>query len=145
MKQVVIRGVTDIPRACNWLSHWLAKGLEAGKPIIIKLSYETRTQAQNRLMWPLIRCFTEQKEYSGSMRPDKAWKMILLSAYLNDPSGIVIGIHGEVINTNLDSSGLSKQAFSEFIEAIYAQGCEWGIQWSEPAMKNYNEVSNGGK
>jgi len=144
MKQVVIRGATEIPRACEWVSQWLAKGLEAGKPIIIKLAYESRTQAQNRLMWPLLDCFAKQHEYSGRMWNDKAWKMILLSGYLNDPSGIIIGLHGEVINTNLHSSDLSKAKFSEFIESIYAQGCEWGIEWSEPAIKSYNEVTNNG-
>ena len=137
--RITVKVSGEINSACQWLNRMLYKGVEGGKPVIVTLSRESRTEAQNRHMWPLIRCFTEQKQYNGSMWPDKAWKMILLSAYLNDTSGIVIGINGEVINTNLDSSGLSKPAFSEFIEAIYAQGCGWGIVWSDPALKAYEE------
>ena len=141
MKQVVIRGVTDIPKACNWLSHWLAKGLEGGKAVVIKLSHETRSEAQNRHLWPLLMCFTKQKEFGGLMHTKESWKLILLSAYINEPSGIILGIHGEVINTNLSSKVLSKAQFSELIESIYAKGCEWGIVWSDPAMKIYEEFS----
>ena len=139
MKQVVIRGVTDIPRACSWLSHWLAKGLEGGKAVVIKLSHETRSEAQNRHLWPLLMCFSKQHEYGGKLRTKEEWKVILISAYKFDPQGIVIGLNGEVVNLNYSSSELNKAQFSEFIELIYAQGCEYEIVWSDPALKIYEE------
>ena len=138
-KKILIKGQTEIPNACNWLSHWLAKGLEGGKPVTVKLSYETRTEAQNRHLWPLLRCFVDQKEYSGRKFDEKGWKLIMLSAYKSEPTGVIIGINGEVVNTNLSSSDLNKHEFSELIELIYAQGSEWGIQWSDPALKTYEE------
>ena len=141
MKQVVVRGATDIPRAVQWLTHWLAKGLQAGKPIIIKLSYESRSEAQNRHLWPMLTCFAKQREYGGKLRSKEEWKIILISAYKFDPQGIVIGINGEVVNLNYSSSELNKAQFSEFIELIYAQGCEYEIVWSDPAMKVYEAWS----
>jgi hypothetical protein len=139
MKKQMIRGVTEIPSACSWVAQWLAKGLSGGKPVIIKLAHETRSEGQNRLLWPLLQCLASQHEYGGKLRNAEEWKIIMISAYKFDPSGIVIGINGEVVNLNYSTSELNKSQFSEFIELIYAQGSEWGIRWSDPAMKIYEE------
>lgn len=136
---IAVKGLTQIPSACNWLSNMLAKGLGSGKPVIVTLSREGRSEAQNRHLWPLCQCFAEQKEFNHRMFKKEDWKLILLSAFKNDPSGIMLGIHGEVINTNLSSSELKKAEFAEFLESIYAQGAEWGIRWSDPALQIYDE------
>lgn len=143
MKQYIIRGVTDIPRACQWLSNWLVKGLQAGKPIIIKLTYESRTEAQNRKMWPMLSCFVTSKVNwpagSGIIPPKEDWKVLFVSAYNKDTSRMVIGLAGEIVNFNTSSKGLTKPQFSELIEFIYAEGCERGVIWDDPAMKIYEE------
>ena len=139
MKKILISGSSEINNACGWVGHWLAKGLAGGKAVSIKLAHETRGETQNRLLWALLACFADQKQYGGKSRSAEEWKIILISAYKFDPSGIVIGINGEVVNLNYSTSELNKSQFSEFIELIYAQGSEWGIRWSDPAMKIYEE------
>ena len=137
--RITVKASNEIQSACKWLNRLLYKGLEGGKPVVVTLSRESRTEAQNRHMWPLLTCFAEQKEYGGRMRTNEEWKIILISAYKFDPQGIVIGINGEVVNLNYSTSELTKPQFSEFIELIYAQGCEWNIAWSDPALKAYEE------
>ena len=139
MKKMLVSNQSEIHNACCWASHWLAKGLASGKPVTIKLSHETRGDTQNRLLWALLACFAEQHQYGGKLRSAEEWKIILISAYKFDPAGIVIGINGEVVNLNYSTSGLNKSQFSEFIELIYAQGSEWGIKWSDPALQIYEE------
>lgn len=141
MKTITVKGQTQIPQACEWLTRWLVKGLEGGKPVKIVLSHEKRSEAQNRHLWPILQCLADQKEYGGKLRTKEEWKVIMISAYKFDPQGIVIGINGEVVNLNYSSSELTKEQFSEFIELIYAQGSEWGVQWSDPAMKTYEQWS----
>ena len=63
----------------------------------------------------------------------------MISAYKFDPQNMVIGINGEVVNLNYSTSELNRDQFSEFIELIYSQGTEWGIVWSDPALKAYEE------
>jgi hypothetical protein len=139
MQKKVIQGATQIPQACAWLTHWLAKGLAGGKPVMIKLAHESRSEAQNRHLWPMLTCLAQQKEYGGKLRTNEEWKIIMISAYKFDPQGIVIGINGEVVNLNYSTKELNKSQFSEFIELIYAQGSEWAIKWSDPALKIYDE------
>ena len=127
MKKILISGPSEINNACGWVGHWLAKGLAGGKAVSIKLAHETRGETQNRLLWALLACFAEQHQYGGKLRAVEEWKII------------VIGINGEVVNLNYSTSELNKSQFSEFIELIYAQGSEWGIRWSDPAMKIYEE------
>lgn len=139
MKQITVKGLDQITQASDWLKHWLNKGLQGGKLVTIRLAHESRTEAQNRHLWPMLQCFAQQKEYGGKLRTNKEWKIILISAYKFDPAGIVIGINGEVVNLNYSSKELNRSQFSEFIELIYAQGSEWGIKWSDPALKIYDE------
>ena len=139
MKQATIKSLADVPRATAWLAHWLSKGLEGGKAVVIKLSHETRSESQNRHLWPLLTCFANQIEYGGKLRSKEEWKVILISAYKFDPQGIVIGINGEVVNLNYSTSELNKAQFSEFIELIYAEGTERGVTWSNPALEIYDE------
>ena len=142
MKQITITSLADVTKAAQWVAHWLSKGLAGGKAVVITLKHENRTEAQNRHLWPLLACFAKQKEYGGKLRSNEEWKVILISAYKFDPTGIVIGLNGEVVNLNYSSSQLNKEQFSEFIESIYAQGCEWGIKWSDQALEIYEQWSS---
>ena len=142
MKQKVIQGATQIPQACSWLSHWLAKGLSGGKPVMIKLSHESRSEAQNRCLWAILKDFEDQADYppgSGIKRGKEQWKILFISAYKYDPVNVMPGMNGELVNIGYSTKALNKEQFSELIELIYAQGSEYGIKWSDPALKIYDE------
>ena len=144
MKQITVTDKNQIKKACEWAFYWLGKGLEGGKNVNIKLSHESRTDAQNRHLWPLCECIAKQCDYplgSGLMRDKEQWKILFVSAYRYDPSLIMPGINGELVNIGYSSSALPKPQFSELIEFIYAYGCERGIEWNKLALDIYEEWS----
>ena len=144
MKTITVTGATQIPHACGWLTRWLAKGLSGGKPVMIKLSHESRSEAQNRHMRALCNCFVKSKidwpKGSGIVWTDpEYWKIFFVSAINYDPAKITMGLNGELINFGYSSKALVKPIFSDLIELMYAEGCERGVQWDDPAMRVYDE------
>ena len=136
-KQITVTDHKQINDAAMWVSRWLHKGLEGGRKVIVLLQHESRSQAQNRLMWPLLECLALQKDFAGKKFIKEDWKMIMMSAYKSDQSKMIFGINGEIVNLSLSSSMLSKTEFSEFIELIWAQGAEWSIDFSPKAKHVY--------
>ena len=119
-----------------WLKHYLGNAINGG-PMEVRLSRPNRTNAQNRRLWPVLRDIAKQIPWPRTtqiMREPEEWKMIFMSAYRQE-TNVVAGINGEFINLSLSTSELTKQEFSELLEFIQAQGAEWGVQWSDPALK----------
>lgn len=143
MRTITVKGITQIPQACNWLTHWLTKGLDGGS-VCISLDREQRSKEQNAKYWPMLADYEKQLTWpmQGGRRMIKEhWKLIMMSAYRCEPNSIVVGMHGEPVNLNLSTRKLKKAEASEFIEFLYAQGSEWNVIWSEPALKVYEEWS----
>ena len=118
--------------------------MKAGKFPVISIAAETRTQEQNRLMWPILTDVSNQVEWpTGSkiLRSPEDWKTIFMSALNTDQTNLVLGLNSEVINLNLKTSNLSKARFSELIEFIYAEGTERGTRWTDPAINAYEEIT----
>lgn len=144
MKKIIIQP-NQIDKACQWFRHWVAEGTKAGRPVLAKLSHESRTEAQNRHQWALYNCFVKSgidwPRGSGYHPTQEEWKILFVSAYNNESSKMTIGLAGEVVNFSYSSSALKKIQFCELIEFIYAEGCERGVKWDDPAMKVYEEWS----
>lgn len=142
MRQILVKGQTQIPQACEWLTNWLVKGLEGG-PVAVILDREGRTKEQNDKYWPMLADYEKQLTWpiqNGRRLDRRHWKLIMMSAYRCEPNSIVMGMHGEPVNLNLSTKKLNKKDASEFIEFLYAQGAEWNVIWSEPALKAYAEM-----
>jgi hypothetical protein len=145
MKQCVIKSIDDMPRLWSWLSHWLSKGLEGGKPVSVTLKHESRSDRQNKQLWACLGDFAKQADYpsgSGLMRTAEQWKIIFISAYKYDPCNILIGLNNELVNIGYSSKALPKEQFSELIEFIFAEGASRGVKFGDPAMAVYEEWCN---
>lgn len=146
MKRRIVKNQAELSNAYEWFKHWIVKGLEQGRPVLIELKHESRTAAQNRLLWAILNDFVAQLDFprgTNEKRSKEQWKTIFMSAYVNDTSQNVIGISGELVNLSLRTSQLNKTQFSELVEFIWAQGAEWGVKWSDPALNAYDEVVRG--
>lgn len=80
---------------------FLAEVLQGGKNWVLTLKLETRTQAQNRLMWPLLTEFSKQLEWpiNGQMvemTPDD-WKDVLSAAFRGESVRLAMGLNGGVV------------------------------------------------
>lgn len=106
--------------------------LMAGHRLVLTIAPETRTQAQNRLMWPLLTCFSKQLQWpiNGQMvymTPDD-WKDVLTAAFKRESVRIAMGLDGGVVMLGQRTSKFTKAQFSDWIEFLYATAAARGVQ-----------------
>ena len=116
---------------------FLTAVLQGGRCWILTLKLETRTQAQNRLMWPLLAEFSKQLQwpingYMVNMEPDD-WKDVLTAAFRGETVRLAMGLNGGVVMLGQRTSKFTKAQFSEWIEFLYATAADRGINL--PAWK----------
>jgi hypothetical protein len=119
---------------------FLSAALQGGHRWILTLKPETRTQAQNRLMWPLLTAFSKQLQWpiNGhmvNMEPDD-WKDVLTAAFRGETVRLAMGLNGGVVMLGQRTSKFTKAQFSEWIEFLYATAADRGVSlpaWSEEA------------
>ena len=121
--------------------------LQGGHRWILSVKLESRTEAQNRLMWPLLTCFSKQKLWpvNGQMvkMTQDEWKDVLSAAFCGETMRLAMGINGGVVMLGLRTSKFNKKQFSEWIEFLYATGTGWGVElpdWSTIADPETGEI-----
>lgn len=105
--------------------------LQGGARWILSIKMETRTQAQNRLMWPLLSVFAEKLEwpvngYMTKMDPDD-WKDVLSAAFKGENVRLAMGLNGGIVLLGQRTSKFSKAEFSDWIEFLYATAADRGV------------------
>lgn len=143
-KELVISTQGSVTPVINRIDKFIRQQLTGGA-IFLTLSRESlinkRSGGQNRLMWPLLTDFSQQVTHLDNKKysPDD-WKDLLTAGF---EKAIKFG-------PNLDGSGIiafgvrtskfNKKKMSEFIEFVYAEGCERGVIWSDGSNEAINEV-----
>lgn len=125
---------SDLHGAIQWVYSMAALGLKAGA-VVITLGRETRTDEQNDKQWPMLRDISKQVEWFGQKHSPEDWKDILSAAWRGQK--LVPGVDGGFVALGVRTSKLSKEEFSDYIEAIYAFGSERSVIWSEKALEAY--------
>jgi len=116
---------------------FLAKVLQAEKRWIMKLVPETRSMAQNRLMWPILTEFSRQLEWPVDgrmtrMEPDE-WKDVLTAAFRGEQVRLAMGLNGGVVLLGQRTSKFTKEQFRDWIEFLYATAADRDVRlpaWS---------------
>ena len=103
---------------------FLAAVLQGGRQWVLTLKPETRSQAQNRLMWPILTEFSKQLQWPVNgqmvtMHPDD-WKAVLTAAFHGETVRVAMGLNGGVVMLGQRTSKFSKAQFSDWIEFLYA-------------------------
>ncbi len=103
-------------------------------PMCVVFKDMTRSLDQNALLWPLLECFESQKlwpDFDGELVKVDAetWKDILTAAFKGESIKFVRGLKGGFVMAGLRTSKMGKKEFSEFIEFIYAEGTNLGIDF----------------
>lgn len=100
--------------------------LDAG--LVCTVAAETRTQEQNRLLWPLLTDVSRQHVHYGRTLIPPDWKNLFMGGLAH--ATFVPSLDGQsVMPLGLSTSVLSKQKFSDLIELIYAFGAEKGVKF----------------
>ena len=100
-----------------------------GSAVVFKPA--TRSDDQNRKLWPMLSDVAKQVEWYGRhLRPDD-WKHMFTS-YLRKLD-VVPNIDGTgFVALGLSTSQMGKREFSDLITLIFAFGAEKGVVWSDP-------------
>ena len=103
----------------------------AGKRAVVSLKPETRSAAQNRLMWPLLTAFSCQLDWPVNgqmvkMTPEE-WKDVLTAAHQGETVRLAMGLSGGVVMLGQRTSTFSKAKFADFIEFLYATAALRGV------------------
>ena len=111
---------------------FLKEAMQAGRRWVLTLRLETRTQAQNRLMWPLLTAFSEQLEWpvNGRMTkltPDE-FKDVLSAGFHGEAVRLAMGLNGGVVMLGQRTSQFSKREFGEWLEFLHATAADREIE-----------------
>jgi hypothetical protein len=104
---------------------------EATPDMVCRLGKATRSDKQNRKLWPMI---ADLKRQVPDMTPFTAEqiKLRFLNA-LGVEMQFLPAIEGQgVFPVGLRSSTLTKEQFAGLIELLYAYGAQHGVVWSDP-------------
>jgi len=97
-------------------------------PYTLKVSERTRTDEQNRLLWPLLKCFEQQATLSGKTLRDDQWKSVFLQA-LGHPQDMLPTLDAKTwFAAGLRSSTLGVKEFSDLIALIEAEAAARGVE-----------------
>jgi len=124
--------------AIQWLDRAIANGGHGEWWSMVVT--DTRTDEQNRKLWPMLQDVATQVEWFGQRLEKEDWKLIFLAA-LNRETRIVPNLENNgFVNLSTSSSKLSKAQFRDLIELIYAFGAERGVVWTDPKENPANDT-----
>lgn len=105
-------------------------------PIIIEAREESRSDKQNRMMWPLLKDLSTQVVWYGEKLEPAEWKDLItvLVSQMQAPEKeqkSAPGINGGRVYFGVRTSQSSKRYMVEVIEAIFWFGTEHNVKFSE--------------
>lgn len=104
----------------------------------VAIGEETRSDAQNRLMWPLIKDIREQIDGMATFSPDQI-KLRFLHALGTELSFLPALEGGGMFPVGQRSSTLTKAQFTGLIELMFAYGERHQVRWSHKSLQAYDE------
>lgn len=100
-------------------------------PFVVEMRDVTRTDEQNRLMWPMLKAFQDQATLNGKRFTKEQWKSIFLQA-LGHPQDMLPTLDESTwFAAGLRSSKLTKTEFSTLIDLMQAEAAMRGVEWEK--------------
>ena len=107
---------------------------------VVTIGPETRSQEQNRKLWPMLTDMAEQGSLNGVRYSKEDWKVFFVSGLKKEVP--VVGLNGEPVNLSMKTSTMTRKEFSNLIEYIYSEGTQMGVIFSDPALATYEEYKH---
>lgn len=101
---------------------------------VMTIGPESRTQAQNRLLHPLLTDISEQALWMGKERSMLQWKTLMVSGHAVATGSTVemtVGLEGEVVNLRESTAAMGKRRFASLVEYVLAWGAMNGVKFSD--------------
>ena len=124
------------------------KGLKSGEAVIVTLGRSKGSRLQEQCYHAQIGDFARQVKPMGNKHDEKAWKELLVFDFakeklamglpLKDGNSWVPSLCGTaMIPSRPPTSGFNKDVRSEFIEFLFAKGSEYGVEFSDKTLAEY--------
>lgn len=114
---------------------WLKAMLIAGHRMQLVAKKETRSLAQNRIMWSCLNDLSTQVKWFGKRMTDEGWK-VWITGHLNgqelhpnmDGTGFIS------VTTGTSTSGMTIKEMSAVIDLCHAFGANQDVVWSKTSL-----------
>ena len=133
-----IATLRDLGGVIQMAARMAGRGLEAGPvELVLRRPKNQRSLDQNRRLWAVLSDVSRQVEWYGRYLPKEAWKDIFSAAL--ERQDVVPGLEGGFVMIGGRTSKMTKQRFADLLTLIDAFGAEQGVQWSDPALRVFDE------
>mgnify|MGYP003651080846 FL=1 len=129
------------------------KGLKSGEAVIVTLGRDKGSRLQEKCYHAQMGDFAKQVEPNGNKYSVQAWKELLVFDFAREK--LAMGLPLEEGNTWIPSlcgtamlpsrpatSGFNKDVRSEFIEYLFAKGAEYGVEFTDKTLAEYENYKN---
>jgi hypothetical protein len=107
---------------------------EAEDGEVVRIGAETRSEEQNRKMWPMLADLRDQVDWLGEYTTDDI-KLMFLNKLGVELRFLPTLERQGMFPVGLKSSTLTKEQFSGLIELLYQFGGENDVKWTEPVER----------
>ena len=124
------------------------KGLKSGEDVIVTLGRKKGSRLQERCYHAQIGDFAKQIEPRGNKHSLEAWKELLVFDFakeklsmgkpLKEGNAWIPSLCGTaMIPSRPPTSGFDKDIRSEFIEFLFVKGAEYGVEFTDKTLAEY--------
>jgi hypothetical protein len=110
----------------------VVEALRAGRRLVLSIRTETRSTAQNALMWSCLTDIARQVEWHGQRLSPEDWKDMASAALKRQT--VVPGIDGGFVVLGQRTSEMTVAEMSDMVTFLHAFGDQRGVQWSRTSL-----------
>lgn len=106
--------------------------LIAGHALALDVRQETRSTAQNRLLWSCLSDLARQVDWHGQKLDAESWKDMCSAALKRQR--VVPGIEGGFVVLGQRTSKMTRAEMTEMIDFVHAFGAQHGVTWARTSL-----------
>lgn len=107
---------------------------QAADSEVCRIADETRSQEQNRKMWPMLADLRNQVDWLGEYTTEDI-KLMFLNRLGVELRFLPTLERQGMFPVGLRSSTLTREQFGALIELLYQFGAEQNVRWTDPAER----------
>jgi hypothetical protein len=104
--------------------------LMAGHRMVVEVKPETRSLAQNALLWATLDDISKQVDWYGRKLTAEEWKHVFTASLAKQD--VVPGLDGGFVVLGKSTSKMTKPEMSELQQLIEAFGAQQGVRFTAP-------------
>lgn len=112
--------------------------INAPDGFVCEIKPRTRSLDQNAKLWAMLADIASQVNWYEQRLTSEEWKDVLTAALKKQKA--VPGIDGGFVVIGARTRNMTIKEMSDLVELMYAFGAEQCVEWSDPALRGYEEI-----